>query len=102
MRALISWDVPPNDPALPSILIAIADCFPAQKLETLTNQTARANKITQKQFVEINDRLQVVAAQYAGRMFYVFSLHNENDPIYGTLRPTGAGPSVVAGPPGGG
>jgi hypothetical protein len=97
MRALISWDVAGNDPALPSILIAIADCFPAQKLETLTNQAARANKITQKQFVEINDRLQSVAAQYPGRMFYVFSLHSESDPIYGTFRPTGVGPNVVAG-----
>ncbi|HJR65955.1 MAG TPA: hypothetical protein VJ802_05965 [Gemmatimonadaceae bacterium] len=102
MRALLSWDVAANDPALPSILIAIADCFPAQKLETLTNQTARANKITQKQFVDINDRLQTLAAQYAGRMFYVFSLHSESDPIYGTFRPTGVGPNVVAGTPGGG
>lgn len=102
MRALLSWDVPANDPALPSILIAIADCFPAQKLETLTNQTARANKITQKQFLEINDRLQLVAAQYAGRMFYVFSLHSENDPIYGAFRPAALGASVIAGTPGGG
>jgi hypothetical protein len=102
MRALISWDAPANDPALPSILIAIADCFPAKMLETLTNHTARANKITQKQFVEINDRLKVVAEQYAGRLHYVFSLHSENDPIYGKFRPTGAGPTVIAGPPGGG
>ena len=102
MRALLSWDVAANDPALPAILIAIADCFPAQKLETLTNQTARANKLTQKQFVEINDRLQMLSAQYAGRLFYVFSLHSESDPIYGTFRPTGAGANVVAGIPGGG
>ncbi|MGQ0714555.1 MAG: hypothetical protein ACT4PJ_12610 [Gemmatimonadaceae bacterium] len=102
MRALLSWDVATNDPALPSILIAIADCFPAQKLETLTNQTLRASKISQKQFVEINDRLQLVAAQYAGRMFYVFSLHSESDPIYGAFRPAAPVPNVVAVTPGGG
>jgi hypothetical protein len=102
MRALISWDVATSDPSLPSIVLAIADCFPAQMLESLTNQTARANGITKKQFVEINDRLKQVATQYAGRMFYVFSLHSEKDPIYGVFRPTTSGSTVVAVTPGGG
>jgi hypothetical protein len=96
MRALFSWDVDRADPEFPSILLAIGDCFPAKKLESLTNQTARVDKITQKQFVDINERLQQIAAQYAGRMFYVFSLHSEKDPIYGTFRSTSPGANVVA------
>jgi hypothetical protein len=96
MRALISWDVDRSDPDYQRILIAIVDCFPAGKLTSLTQQTARADKITQKQFVDVNTRLQQVSGEYVGRMFYVLSLHSENDPIYGTYRSTSTGPSVVA------
>ena len=102
MRALVSWDIPASDPSFPSIILAIADCFPPQMLEPMTNHTARAKGITKKQFVEINDRLKQVATLYAGRMFYVFSLHSENDPIYAVPRPTVPGPTVVAVTPGGG
>ena len=96
MRALISWDVDRADPEFQRILIAIVDSFPQQTLEMLTNQTARANKITQKQFVAINERLERLAVQYARRMFYVFSLHSDKDPIYAEPRPVSTGPAVVA------
>lgn len=100
MRALISWDVERTDPEFQRILMAIGDCFPERKLTPLTNQTAVVGPISVRQFDRSNLRLQSVATQFAGRFFYVFSLHSDDDPIFGVFRSAGpaAGEVVALGP----
>jgi hypothetical protein len=96
MRALLSLDVDPGDPDLTRIIVAVSDCFPAGVLEPLTNTTTRVRKITVKQFDAVAGRLDTVAAQFAGRRFYVFSLHSDNDPILVRPRPASAAVPSVA------
>lgn len=43
----------------------------------------RVDPITVKRFDKINTQLTSVAAKHTGPIFHVFSLHSEDDPIFG-------------------
>ena len=101
MRALVSYDIDRGDPDFPRILLAVSDCFPAGRISPLTNQTMLVEPITVRQFDRINTQLTKVAAEFAGRLFYVFSLHSDDDPIFGVFRTATPATVVVANGAGG-
>jgi hypothetical protein len=107
MRALFSWDVDRADPQFQQILVDMAGCLPNTRTKPLTNHSALIESTNVKEFNALYQALKQVSDRYAGRLFFVFSLHSENDPIWGLFRAPataltfGRQPDVSAAPQGG-
>jgi hypothetical protein len=91
VRAVFSWDVERQDPQFQQILLQVGDCFPRGTVKTLTNHTAVVEPMNARRFDEIDQKLRSVAQQYSGRLFYVFSLHSDRDPVWGVFRDAAGG-----------
>jgi hypothetical protein len=100
MRALLSWDLADDDPEYDQIVMALGGTLPAGKVRALTNNTALIEPLNAKQFNALFLRVEEIATQYAGRLFFVLSLHEARGPIWGVYRGVSAS-FVVNTPPAG-
>lgn len=86
MRALLSWDVDDRDPEYEQIVIALGGCLPADRVRPLTNTTVLIDPLNARQFNELYLRIEELAETFDGRLFFVFSLHENRAPIWGVYR----------------
>ena len=97
MRALLSWDINPSDPELQQMVLELGAVLPPGRVVAVTNHSVIVDPITTNQFSSLFNAVDSVADRYAGRLFFVFSLHPSNSPIWARPRPSA--PSGVGEPP---